>query len=223
MNAMPTGPDPSDAAAAPEAASPVSFALLRRLRSRSIQRATDDVGALAVAVGRDQDRRAFAALFAHFAPRIKNWLIHSGSSPGAADDLVQDTFVVFWRKASQFDASKATFAAWLFTITRNLRTDSRRGLAQTWVRLDDSVFEAMSDPSLPSAEDGVSGRERQDGVRRALSSLTAEQRRLLHLNFYEDQSHSAIAAELKMPLGTVKTRIRRAAARLRELLEEHKS
>jgi RNA polymerase sigma-70 factor (ECF subfamily) len=60
-------------------------------------------------------------------------------------------------------------------------------------------------------------------VRRALSSLTREQRRLLHLNFYEDQSHSAIAAELKMPLGTVKTRIRRAAARLRELLEEHRS
>jgi RNA polymerase sigma factor (sigma-70 family) len=222
MNPAPTAPDPAASAAA-DAPSPVSFALLRRLRGRRVQRAEDDFEALAMAVGRDQDRQAFALLFAFFAPRIKNWLIHAGSSPAAADDLVQDTFVVFWRKASQFDASKATFAAWLFTITRNLRTDSRRGLAQTWIRLDDSVFEAMPDPSLHSAEDGVSGRERQDGVRRALSALSPEQRRLLHLNYYEDQSHSAIAAELKMPLGTVKTRIRRAAARLRELLEEHRS
>lgn len=219
MNASPMDSDP----AAPDAPSPVSFALLRRLRGRSVRRAEDDFEALAVAVGRDQDRRAFASLFAHFAPRIKNWLIHSGSSPGAADDLVQDTFVVFWRKASQFDPAKATLAAWLFTITRNLRTDSRRGLAQTWTRLDDSFLDAMPDASLAAAEDGVSGKQRQDGVRRALGCLTPAQRRLLHLNFYEDQSHSAIAAELKMPLGTVKTNIRRAAARLRELLEEHRS
>jgi RNA polymerase sigma factor (sigma-70 family) len=96
-------------------------------------------------------------------------------------------------------------------------------VAQTWARLDDSFLDAMPDASLPGAEDGVSGKERQEGVRRALSSLTPEQRRLLHLNFYEDQSHSMIASELKMPLGTVKTKIRRAAARLRELLEEHRS
>jgi len=222
MNPAPVDPDPAAATAA-EPPSPVSFALLRRLRGRSVQRAEDDFEALAVAVGRQQDRQAFALLFAHFAPRLKNWLIHSGSAAGAADDLVQDTFVVLWRKASQFDPGRATLAAWLFTIARNLRTDSHRGLAQTWARLDDSFLDALPDSSLPDAEDGVYGKQRQEGVRRALSSLTPEQRRLLHLNFYEDQSHSAIAAELKMPLGTVKTRIRRAAARLRELLEEHKS
>ncbi len=220
MSALPTHPEPDDPADDPP--SPVSFALLRRLRARTPDRDDRDFDALAVAIGRDQDRQAFAALFDHFAPRMKNWLIHSGSTPGAADDIVQDAFVILWRKATQFDPARASVAAWLFTIARNLRTDSRRGLAQTWMSLDESALDDTPDPGARTAEDDFSFRQRQDGVRRALSSLTPEQRRLLQLNFYEDQSHSQIASALGMPLGTVKTRIRRAATRLRELLDEHK-
>ena len=200
----------------------VSLALLRRLREQRAAETTHDFDALTLAVGRDQDRQAFATLFDHFGPRIKTWLMHSGSAAVAADDIVQDTFVVLWRKASQFDPSRAPVSAWLFTIARNLRAESYRGLSRTWLTLDDGMVDEVPDTAAPTADARIFARERTEGVRRALSRLTVEQRQLLQLNFYENQSHSAIASELKMPLGTVKTKIRRAATRLRELLEEYR-
>jgi RNA polymerase sigma-70 factor (ECF subfamily) len=68
----------------------------------------------------------------------------------------------------------------------------------------------------------LTARRRELRVRWALSQLTIDQRRLLQLNFYEDRSQSEIATQLALPLGTVKTRLRRAAARLRELLQDHR-
>jgi len=73
-----------------------------------------------------------------------------------------------------------------------------------------------------AAEDLLSARQREVRVRWALSQLTADQRDLLQLNFYEDKSHADIAAQLALPLGTVKTRLRRAASVLRELLKDHR-
>ncbi len=181
----------------------------------------DRLDALMLAVARDCDKAALQALFVHFAPLIKSWLVRSGSSPSAADDLVQDTFVAAWHKAHQFDPSRARLAAWLFTITRNLRVDRMRRPGESWSSLDDAAVDEIPAPDR-AADDVLSARQRELRVRWALSQLTPDQRRLLQLNFYEDKSHSAIATELALPLGTVKTRLRRAATLLRELLEDHR-
>ncbi len=181
----------------------------------------DRLDALMLAVARDCDKAALQALFVHFGPLIKSWLMRSGTSPSAADDLVQDTFVAVWHKAHQFDPTRARVAAWLFTITRNLRVDRLRRPGESWSTLDEAALDDIPTTDV-AAEDVLSVRQRERCVRRALSQLTPDQRRLLQLNFYEDKSHADIAAQLALPLGTVKTRLRRAASLLRELLEDHR-
>lgn len=172
-----------------------------------------------VAVGASQDRAAFASLFGHFAPKMKGWLWKTGSTPDEAEELVQDAFVLLWRKAGQFDPARSDVSAWLFTIARNLRVDRRRALHDSWTTIDDPDVEAVADQAI-GQEDSAIQAQHGDRVRTAIAALTDDQRRLVQLSFYEEMSHSSIAAELKIPLGTVKTRLRRAAACLRALLEE---
>lgn len=179
----------------------------------------DDYDAWMIAVARHQDRAAFGRLFEHFGPRLKSWLIRTGSAPDSVDDLVQDTFVLLWRKAGQFDPERARVAAWLFTIARNLRVDRLRATGAAWLSLDGAELDHLADPAAGS-EERLSQARIGASVRSALAQLSGEQRTLVQLSFYEDKSHSIIASELSMPLGTVKTRLRAAAARLRQLLEE---
>jgi RNA polymerase sigma-70 factor (ECF subfamily) len=171
------------------------------------------------AVARHQDREAFGALFKHFGPKLKGWLWKTGSTSDEAEELAQDAFVLLWRKAPQFDSSRASVGSWLFTIARNLRVDRRRAIHGTWTTLDDKAVAEVADPAL-GQEHAANRRQHDERVRSAMSRLTHDQRVLVQLSFYEDMSHSRIAAELKMPLGTVKTNLRRAAALLRVLLEE---
>ena len=215
---------PSADEGVPGPSASVSFTLLRRLDAQKPASSPDGLerlDALVLAVARDCDKIAFADLFSHFGPLLKSWLIRSGSSPSAADDLVQDAFVLVWHKAHQFDPARARVAAWLFTIARNLRVDRLRRVGDSWSALDDADLEAM--PGLERAGDEVlSARQREHHVRWALSRLAPDLRHLLQLNFYEDKSHTDIATQLALPLGSVKTRLRRAAARLRGLLQDHR-
>ena len=86
----------------------------------------DDYDDLLVAVARRRDREAFARLFAHFAPRLKAYLMKSGAPAPAADDFAQDAMLTVWRKAELFDPSRARAATWIFTIARNRRIDVLR-------------------------------------------------------------------------------------------------
>jgi RNA polymerase sigma-70 factor (ECF subfamily) len=181
--------------------------------------AAGQLDAWTLAVARHQDREAFSALFRHFAPRMKGWLWKTGSSAEEAQEIVQDAFVILWRKAAQFDPARSEVGAWLFTIARNLRVDRRRAIHDTWTTLDDFEVDAIGSPE-PGQEDALLSRQYGERVRDAISRLAPDQRTLVQLSFYEDMSHSKIAAELKVPLGTVKTRLRRAASCLRALLEE---
>lgn len=171
------------------------------------------------AVARHHDRAAFGALFTHFAPKLKGWLWKTGSTSDEAEELAQDAFVLLWRKASQFDSSRASVGSWLFTIARNLRVDRRRAIHDTWTVLDDRAVNDVADPAV-GQEQAMDRRQHDERVRAAMCRLTHDERLLVQLSFYEDMSHSRIAERLKMPLGTVKTRLRRAAASLRLLLEE---
>ena len=120
--------------------------------------------------------------------------------------------LILWRKAGSFDPERAGVATWLFTITRNLRIDRAR-------RQRPIPPELMQDEELaPSAEALSLEREQAVRMRGALETLSAEQRRVIELSFFADAPHAAIASELGLPLGTVKSRIRLALARLRAVL-----
>ena len=161
-----------------------------------------------------RDRDAFAALFAHFAPRVKAYLLRLGASPAVAEDLAQEALLSLWRKAHLFDPAKASAATWLFTIARNLRIDAIR--RERRPELDPEDF--MPEVAL-AADDGLAMAQDEARLRAVLQDLPADQIQVIELSFFADKPHSQIAAELDIPLGTVKSRLRLAMARLKRSLE----
>jgi RNA polymerase sigma-70 factor (ECF subfamily) len=165
------------------------------------------------------DREAFKRLFEHFAPRIKALMMKAGCSSDEAEEIAQGALIAVWRKASRFDPSTSGAAAWIFTIARNLRIDMFRSKARAdRVR---GVAELPDTPDPAEPVDAVMSRA-QDSARitSALERLSAEQSRVVRLSFIEERPHPEIASLLGIPLGTVKSRIRLAMNRLRELLDE---
>jgi RNA polymerase sigma-70 factor (ECF subfamily) len=168
---------------------------------------------LIVKIARDQDRSAFARLFEHFAPRIKTLLVRLGETPARAEDLAQDTLLTVWRKANLFDSAGASASGWIYRIAKNLQVDARRRDQ----RLSSVAAEDLDPVPLP---DGiVSAKEMEDLVRAAVAELSEEQIRVVTLSFFEDKVHAEIADELKLPLGTVKSRLRLAMKHLRGRLD----
>ena len=162
------------------------------------------------------DRDAFRALFAHFAPRVRTFLIKRNVPPAQADDLTQDVMMAVWRRASGFDAAKASATTWIYTIARNLHIDQYRKAVRA-SRLDgrDPVFQP---PEQPLADELCERSENVTTVGAALGDLPDDQKQVLGLAFNEGLSHREIATVLKLPLGTVKSRIRLAMDKLRQKL-----
>lgn len=164
------------------------------------------------AIARDADKAAFTAVFEAFAPRIKAYLIKLGGDAGAAEELTQETMVNVWRKAALFDPTRASAATWIFTIARNLRIDAFR--RERHPELDPQEPALRIDSEMP-ADARLEAIEASDAVIEAFAGLSEAERRLLQLAYYEDKSHSMIATELGLPLGTVKSRMRQVFAKLR--------
>lgn len=169
------------------------------------------------AVGTRKDRQAFAELFSHFAPRVKAYLLRLGADNAMAEEIAQDVMVTVWRKAELFDRSKSSAATWLFRIARNRRIDVLRRKRMVNVDTETMVIE---DENLPNPEETLDEDKRQIRIRQALSKLPEQQLQLVELAFFTELSHSQIAEETGLPLGTVKSRIRLAFGRLRRILED---
>lgn len=182
---------------------------------------TDELVACIRRVAVHGDRAAFTSLFQHFAPRIKGFLQKSGATRELAEELAQETLVTLWRKAAQFDPARASAATWVYTIARNLWVDehrrSQRGPgdagAASW--LDDlPMAEAPQSP-----DDELLGEQRRGALRTAIAALSPAQAEVLQRAYYADQSQTQIAGELRLSLGTVKSRARLALDHLRQLLD----
>lgn len=178
-----------------------------------------DLSGFIVAIATRADREAFARLFRHFAPRVKSYLVRSGLSTNAAEELAQETLLTVWRKAAYFDPTRAAASTWIFTIARNLSIDLKRreryGDTYRAEALEDEVDETSGETILMTAE-------REARVRAALAKLSEEQATIVRLSFFQEKPHSQIAQELGIPLGTAKSRVRLALNRLRALLEDLK-
>lgn len=169
------------------------------------------------AVAVDRDRAAFAEVFRHFAPRVKAYLMRLGADPALAEELMQEAMIMVWRRADSFDPNQASVGTWIFTIARNKRIDALRREGRPSIDPTDPTLV----PAPPeSAEARIAGAEAAIRVRRALDELPAEQAELVRMAYFDDQPHSAIAARTRLPLGTVKSRLRLALQRLRRLLAD---
>ncbi|WP_246707926.1 MULTISPECIES: sigma-70 family RNA polymerase sigma factor [Ensifer] len=172
---------------------------------------------LLVSVGLNRDVEAFEVLFRHYAPRVKAYMARLCRDGTAAEELMQETMMVVWNKAAQFEPSRGTVSTWIYTIARNVRIDVYRRTKRPEFDLNDPAFVQDDAPPADMAFEAFQEAER---LHRAMATLPAEQLDLLKRSFYEDDSHSAIAEALSIPLGTVKSRIRLAFAKLRAALEE---
>jgi len=175
----------------------------------------DAANALLGRVAREQDRAAFAALFGHFAPRVKAYLLRLGAPGPLAEDLAQEALLSLWRKAHLFDPAKASAATWLFTIARNLRIDAIRREKRPELEPEDFLPQPEA-----AADDGLARTDEENRLRAALKHLPADQSQVVELSFFADKPHSEIARQLGIPLGTVKSRLRLALARLKRALGE---
>ncbi|WP_245442127.1 sigma-70 family RNA polymerase sigma factor [Mesorhizobium hawassense] len=181
----------------------------------------DEAGRLLVAVAAERDRAAFAALFGFYAPRLKSFMRRYGMSASAAEDVAQETMLLVWKKASYFDPSRAGASTWIFTIARNARIDRLRKEGRPAAIA--TAFDPSDEPEGPaSGEAAVMTAERDERVRNAISRLADEQADALRLFFFGDKTQSEIAGELGIPLGTVKSRLRLALGRLRQILDDLK-
>jgi len=165
------------------------------------------------------DREAFKSLFEHFAPRIKGFMLKTGCSADEAEEIAQEALIAVWRKAGQFDPATTGVAAWIYTIARNLRIDSVRKSVR---RGGSSQAPDLADAADPAdtADVVISRVEDASRVKAAIERLSMEQSSVIRLSFIEERPHPEIADLLGIPLGTVKSRIRLAMNRLRDLLDE---
>ncbi len=177
----------------------------------------DDHRALILRISRDRDKAAFAGLFGHFGPRIKAYLMRSGSDSESAEELVQEAMLTVWRRAESFDPSQASVATWIFTIARNKRIDAYRRKNRPELDAEDPAL-LPSEPVAP--DDAVIQDQTALVIRKAVDQLPEEQATMLRMAFYEDKAHSEIAAETGLPLGTVKSRLRLAIGRMRKQMKE---
>ena len=177
--------------------------------------AAGDWGGCIAAIAKTRDRDAFAALFRHFAPRVKTYLLRCHMDAGLAEELAQETMLTVWRKAEKFDPARASASTWIFTIARNRRVDALRGALHPSAFVEDPPIES----SDPSPSDVVLVAEREERTRQALRTLPEDQAEVVRLSFFEDKPHGDIARELGIPLGTVKSRLRLAFTRLKSALE----
>lgn len=170
-------------------------------------------------IGLTRDEKAYRTLFQHFAPLIKGFVQANNSSisADAAEELVQEVMVKVWLKAPSYNATKASASTWIFTITRNARIDYFRKHNRHDKNTQALETEDIWDESSENAPFVYLHQIRAEKLTaNLLKDLPKEQSRCLRKVYMEGKSHSEIASELDLPLGTVKSRVRLGLKKLQD-------
>ncbi|MCA0872471.1 sigma-70 family RNA polymerase sigma factor [Seohaeicola saemankumensis] len=167
-----------------------------------------------LAVRDERDKRAFVALFDHFGPRLKAFVMRGGTGPELAEEVVQEVMLSVWRKAHQFDPTRAQVSGWIYQITRNCQIDKLRREKRP---LPEMIEEEAD--SGPDAGDIVALEQESAHLKQALHRLNPEQREMIEKAYLGDLSHTEIRRITGLPLGTIKSRIRLGLERLRHELK----
>jgi len=171
------------------------------------------------AISERQDARALTELFGVYGPKLKGWLMARGVGSSTAEDIVQDVMIKVWTRASQFDPLKASFATWVYRMTRNVWIDHKRKHGRMDVR-DPELMKIIADDTVLSAEADFIVTEEAEALRETMKSLSDVQRQALQMAYMEYKTHQEIADQTGIPLGTVKTRVRGAISALRNKIKD---
>ena len=166
------------------------------------------------------DRRGFEELYDHFSRVLFSTAYRVLNNQEAAEDVLQDVFIQIWEKAPLYDPSRGKPMTWAITLTRNKAIDRLRSTVRRNRLGDDLEREAQSQDQFDdrSSFDALAAEDRGKVVREAIQKLSEDQREAIELAFFSSFTQTEIAERLKVPLGTIKARIRRGMLRLRDVL-----
>ena len=183
------------------------------------QKQPNELNELLLAIARDKDRKAFSELFNATSSRLKAFAMQCGASSADSEELLQECMLTVWRKAHTFKPQSGSAITWLYTIVRNKRIDmARKGRHET-VQSDDLWTEEGGN----YLEDDVSSELEGKAARKLLKVLPEVQKQVVFKVYFEGKSHSEIAADLDLPLGTIKSRLRLAMKKLDNVAKEQMS
>lgn len=167
----------------------------------------------------DGDQSSLAALYDESSRLVYSMVLRIVRKAEDAEEVTLDVFTQAWRSAASYDASRGSVAAWLVTLARSRAIDRLRARAsrEEYERPLPDLFDLPT--AQPTPERETEAAQRRQRVVAALSTLSPEERELVQLAFFAGLTHSELAAHLRKPLGTVKTRIRAGMMKLREQLE----
>lgn len=159
---------------------------------------------------------ALAEAYRRWSPWVHTLAVRKTGDSAEAEDVTQQVFVKAWQSRSRFDPGRGKLAAWLVGITRHVAADAiDRRVRESRLR-DRAALLVTSDDQAPAEADAVTD---SMVVSAGLAELAPDQRRVVALSFYEGLTHQQIADRLGLPLGTVKSHLRRGLRRLRDSLE----
>lgn len=166
----------------------------------------------------DHDERALSALYDATVSRVYALVQRLVRRDALAEEVVEDTYFQVWRQAARFDAARGRPMTWLLGMARSRAIDAiRREARFEHTALDDDATAGLEDPRA-SADELLDAARCHADLHRALLLLNAQPRQLVALAFLRGMSHEEIADHTALPLGTVKSQIRRALISLRQML-----
>lgn len=168
-----------------------------------------------LAVRDARDKAAFGRLFDYYAPRLKGFVMRTGTGSAQAEEIVQDVMLTVWRKAHLFDPQRAQVSSWIYQVARNRQIDIVR-------RESRPVPEELKPPESTEedASQIIALDQEAQKLRQALASLKPGQREMVEKAYLGDLTHAEIRAETGLPLGTIKSRIRLGLEKLRHELKD---
>ena len=164
------------------------------------------------------NRAAFADLYRGTASRLFGICLRVLSQRSEAEDALQDVYTAVWRKAAQFDPSKASAAAWLAMIARNKAIDRLRAMPSQHGRASFTLADEVEDPTASPAQAVQTAADRVQ-MEQCLQRLEPKRRSLIRAAFFDGLTYEELAARIDAPLGSIKSWIRRGLLQLRECLD----
>ena len=152
-------------------------------------------------IAEDRNEIAFSEIFDFIAPKINAYYIKNNLSIEQSEELTQEVLSTIWLKAELFDQEKSKFITWSFTIARNKKIDFYRKNKKNDINEED-IRDFLYENNK------TNDYEIESTIKKITQELDESQKKLIKMSFFEQKSHKNIAAELEIPLGTVKSRIR---------------
>lgn len=181
---------------------------------------TAELRAALLAIANDRDKASLVILADYFSPRILSFALNKTGDPQLAMEIVQDTLLAIWKKASTFDEDRGSLVTWIYTIARNLCFDAgRKKRARPQLATADLLYQGLV-PEFHHSDDNLISQLDKSKVHQLVALLPDDQRQVVSLIYFNDYSHDGAARQLGIPLGTVKSRLRLALTRLNQLADK---